>query len=313
MNPIANKSVNITINGITYTRFTDESGITSIPLGLNSGQYDVISKVDNTVANSVVTILSTVDGSDIVKMYRNGTQYYATFIDTNGKYLADGTDVKFNINGILYIRKVTGDKGQAGLNINLPQGEYIITAINPVNGEMHANNITVLPNIVDNKDIIKYYKNGTQYSVKLLGDDGKAVGAGEKVTFNVNGIFYTRQTDASGIATLNINLPPNDYIITADYKGCRVANNITILQVLNAEDITMKYRDGTQFVATLVNGQGKPYANQAVTFNINGVFYSRITDSSGQAKLNINLLAGEYIITSSYNGSNIANTITITA
>ena len=313
LNPIANKSVNITINGITYTRFTDESGITSIPLGLNSGQYDVISKVDNTVANSVVTILSTVDGSDIVKMYRNGTQYYATFIDTNGKYLADGTDVKFNINGILYIRKVTGDKGQAGLNINLPQGEYIITAINPVNGEMHANNITVLPNIVDNKDIIKYYKNGTQYSVKLLGDDGKAVGAGEKVTFNVNGIFYTRQTDASGIATLNINLPPNDYIITADYKGCRVANNITVLQVLNAEDITMKYRDGTQFVATLVNGQGKPYANQAVTFNINGVFYSRITDSSGQAKLNINLLAGEYIITSSYNGSNIANTITITA
>ena len=75
----------------------------------------------------------------------------------------------------------------------------------------------------------------------------------------------------------------------------------------------MKYRDGTQFVATLVNGQGKPYANQAVTFNINGVFYSRITDSSGQAKLNINLLAGEYIITSSYNGLDVANKITVTA
>ena len=75
----------------------------------------------------------------------------------------------------------------------------------------------------------------------------------------------------------------------------------------------MKYRDGTQFKANLVDGQGKPYANQAVIFNINGVFYNRMTDGNGQAKLNINLMPGEYIITSSYNGSSIANTIKISA
>ena len=75
----------------------------------------------------------------------------------------------------------------------------------------------------------------------------------------------------------------------------------------------MKYRDGTKFVATLVDGQGKPFAGQTIQFNINGVFYNRVTDSSGQAKLNINLQAGKYIITSSYNGANIANTITISA
>ena len=86
---------------------------------------------------------------------------------------------------------------------------------------------------------------------------------------------------------------------------------IVILPVLSAEDIDMKYRDGTKFVATLVDGQGKAYAGQNVTFNINGVFYNRLTDGNGQAKLNINLMAGEYIITSSYNGSNIANKITI--
>ena len=49
---------------------------------------------------------------------------------------------------------------------------------------MATNNITVLPTLVENKDIIKYYKNGTQYSVKVLGNDGKAVGAGENVTFS---------------------------------------------------------------------------------------------------------------------------------
>ena len=75
----------------------------------------------------------------------------------------------------------------------------------------------------------------------------------------------------------------------------------------------MKYRDGTKFVATLVDGQGKAYASQTIQFNINGVFYNRVTDSSGQAKLNINLQAGQYIITSSYNGANIANTVTVSA
>ena len=309
--PIAGKTVNMTINGVSYLRVSDNNGTVSIPLNLNSGVYDVTVVVDNITVKSLVTILSTVDGYDIVKMYRNATQYYATFIDTNGKYLADGIEVKFNINGIEYVRKITGGKGQAGLNINLPQGEYVITAINPVNGEMHANNITVLPTVVDNKDITKYYRNGTQYSVKALGADGKVVGKGEIVTFNINGVFYNRTTDENGIATLNINLPPSNYVITADYKGCRVANNITVLPVLNATDITMKYHDGTKFKANLVDGQGKPYKDQIIRFNINGKFYDRITDSNGQAALNINLPSGEYIITSTFNGCNVANKITV--
>ena len=61
--------------------------------------------------------------------------------------------------------------------------------------------------------------------------------------------------------------------------------------------------------STLINA----LANATVKFNINGVFYNRTTNASGQAKLNINLMAGEYIITSSYERCNIANTIKVTA
>ena len=313
-NPVVNQSVNITINGKTYTKDTDENGTASIALGLNSGVYNVTTAIDNnTFVESVVTILSTVNGTDVVKMYGNATQYYATFLDSEGKYLADGTVVKFNINGVMYERKVSDNKGLAKLNINLPAGEYVITAMNPVTGEKAANNITVLSIITENKDITKFYRNETQYTVKIIGEDGNVVGAGEPVTFNVNGVFYTRETDEFGIAKLNINLPPGDYVITAEYKGCKVSNDIKVLSVLTADDISMKYYDGTQFVATLVDGQGKPYAQQTIRFNINGVFYNKVTDSFGQAKLNINLLPGEYIITSSYNGLNTANKITITA
>ena len=126
-------------------------------------------------------------------------------------------------------------------------------------------------------------------------------------------MLWWKLYDANGIAKININFQPGDYVITAEYKGCVASNNIKVLPILNATDINMKYRDGTQFKATLVDGQGKPYAGQSVTFNVNGVFYNRQTDGTGTARLNINLMPGEYIITSSYNGSSIANTIKISA
>ncbi|WP_407420905.1 Ig-like domain repeat protein [Methanobrevibacter sp.] len=309
---IANKTVKININGVDYDRTTNANGTTSIALNLESGVYNVTTTVDNTTIDSVVTILTTVNGTDVVKVFRNDTQYYATFRDSQGNYLAQGSQVEFNINGVFYYR-YTGDKGLAKLNLNLEQGTYILTARNLQTGEMSSNNITVLPRITENNDLTKYYRNASQYTVKIIGDDGKAVGAGENVTFNINGVLYTRTTNASGIAKLNINLEPGKYIITASYGGCNVANNITVLPVLSATDLTKKYGTPDQFVATLVDGQGNPYAGQNVTFNVHGVFYQRTTDSEGHAKLNINLMPGEYIITSSYNGQNVANTIKVEA
>ncbi|MBO6110449.1 MAG: hypothetical protein J6P12_06295 [Methanobrevibacter sp.] len=243
-------------------------------------------------------------------MFRNDTQYYATFIDKQGKALPKDTTVRFNINGVMYERKVN-ENGTAKLNINLEAGEYIITATNPVTSEMHTNNITVLSNI-QSGDLVKYYKNESQYIVTLLGKDGKTVGAGESITFNINGVFYTRQTNASGQAKLNINLSPGKYIITGEYNDCRVSNTVEVIPVLTATDFVKSTSETKAFEAKLIDGQGNPLSKETVTFNINGVTYNRVTDSQGIAKLNINLQKGEYIITSSYNGQNIANTITVT-
>ena len=311
--PAAGKIVSFELNGKKYFRSTDKDGRATLRINLNVGSYSITSEIEGLKVKSNITIKPTVNGTDVVKVYRNATQYYATFRDRQGYYLNEGTVVTFNINGVMYERKISGSAGLAKLNLNLEQGNYVITATNPETGENAANNITIISRLIENRDITKYYRNGTQYTVKVLGDDGKAVGAGETVIFNINGVMYNRQTNELGIAKLNLNLQPDDYIITAEYKDCKVSNKIKILPVLSAEDISMKYRDGTQFVATLVDGQGKPLANEKVEFNINGVFYYRYTDSSGQAKLNINLQAGQYIITSSYNGANIANTVTISA
>ena len=90
-----------------------------------------------------------------------------------------------------------------------------------------------------------------------------------------------------------------------------MSNTIKVLSVLEANDLVMKYKDGSKFEAKILDGQGRPYAGQTVTFNINGVFYTKTTEADGIARLNINLPAGEYIITSMYNGLNVANKVTI--
>ena len=115
------------------------------------------------------------------------------------------------------------------MNINLPAGEYIITGYNPVTGEAHSNLIKVLARIVENNDLVKRYLNGSQYVVRIIGDDALPVGEGVSVEFNINGVFYTRYTNASGYAKLNINLPVGEYIITAYHNGCTVSNTIIVL------------------------------------------------------------------------------------
>ena len=73
-----------------------------------------------------------------------------------------------------------------------------------------------------------HYKDGSKFEVKVLDGTGKSVGAGKSVTFNINGVFYTRTTDSNGIARLNINLEVGTYVITSTYNGQNIANNIVI-------------------------------------------------------------------------------------
>ncbi|MBQ9025806.1 MAG: adhesin, partial [Methanobrevibacter sp.] len=128
---------------------------------------------------------------------------------------------------------------------------------------------------------------------------------------NIIGVLDQRTTDASGVATLNINLSPGTDIITAQYGYSVVSNKITVLTIIQSSDISMKYKDGTAFKARILNDVGKVSPGVNVTFNINGVFYIRTTDASGVAGLNINLLPGEYIITTMYKGLYASNWIRI--
>ena len=311
--PIVNATIYFNINGVDYVKSTDDNGTASMGLNLDSNVYavtvtyngsDIYSKISK---NVTVTINPSIIAKDLVKMYQNDTKFYAKFIGSDGKALVN-TTVRFNIHGVFYNR-TTNDDGIAELGIMLRPGNYILTAYNPVTGEEQGFNITVKSLIVQN-DLTKYYLNASKFEATIYDKNG-SLAVNKTVTFNIHGVFYTRSTDDKGVVSLGISLRPGEYIITTIYEGLAVGNNITVLPTLVTRDLNMTHEDGSNFTAQTLDGQGKPLANQNVTFNINGVFYNKVTDENGVASLAMRLMSGKYIITSYWNDFQTGNTIII--
>ena len=316
-NPLINQTVSITINGILYNRTTDGNGTFKMNINLDPNVYNFTvayngSDIYNSAfKNAKVTVLSVIESYDLVKYYKNESQYYATFLDKQGNPVANNTTVTFNINGVFYTR-YTNENGTAKLNINLIPANYIITSIHP-NGEKKGRNITVLSTILS-KDLVKYYKNESQYYATFLDKQGNPVANNTTVTFNINGVFYTRYTNENGTAKLNINLIPANYIITSIHPdGLQRGNNIFVNKTLITYDISQPCnKTGTAtFNAEVLDGQGRPLSNASVTFLIAGKVLTKITDEKGIAFINIKAYPGVYTITTTYNGYSVGKTLEI--
>ncbi|WP_427003401.1 adhesin [Methanobrevibacter intestini] len=277
------------INGMNYTKEL-VNGKASIGINLNPGNYTITTfypyadKITTKINN--IEVLSTIQANDVVKFFRNGTQYYAKFLDGSGNPLVNG-NVTFNINGVFY-KKQTNASGIAKLNIALLPNEYILTAIHP-SGLMYGSNITVLSTVFG-EDIVKFFRNGTQYYAKFLDDFGNPLVNGN-VTFNINGVLYEKQTDSEGIAKLNINLLPGEYILTAMHLNSEAKSNIIkVLTTISAEDISLvENKTGTLVIKTYDGA-----ANVSVI--IDGVKYIVKTNKEGIAALNLSLSKGDHAV-----------------
>ena len=300
--PLVNASVIFNINGVFYKKQTDDNGMAKLNINLRPGVYILTAMhPDVLMYGSNITVLSTILANDVVKFFRNGTQYCAKFLDGCGSPLVNAS-VTFNINGVLY-KKQTDYEGVARLNINLFPGKYILTAMHP-DGLMYGYNITVLSTI-HGDDIVKFFRNGTQYCAKFLDGCGSPL-VNASVIFNINGVFYKKQTDDNGMARLNIDLFPGEYILTAIHlNGEEKANIIKVLTTISAEDISLIENKSGVFVLKIHDGA------RNVSITIDGVEYIVQTDDGGVATLNVSLSKGNHAVLSKNlnSGEEIFNTI----
>lgn len=291
---------------------SDVGNVVSFDDDVETGDLDVdppsgIDDINNvTYSKSEDTREPVIYGEDLSMYYKNGSRYEVS-IYQDGKIInSQNNDSKviFNINGVNYTKELVNGKASIGINLN--PGNYTITTFYHYTDGLatKTNNIEVLSTILAN-DVVKFFRNGTQYCAKFLDGCGSPL-VNASVVFNINGVFYKKQTDDNGMARLNINLFPGEYILTAIHlNGEEKANIIKVLTTISAEDISLIENKSGVFVLKTHDGA------RNVSITINGVEYIVQTDDGGVATLNVSLSKGNHAVLSKNlnSGEEVFNTI----
>ncbi|AMK15160.1 Ig-like domain-containing protein [Methanobrevibacter olleyae] len=174
-------------------------------------------------------------------------------------------------------------------------------------------------NYYDGSKLVAYIKTSSNKPIKGL-----------KITFKVNGKIYNRTSDSNGKVVLGvtkgITLYPGTYSClvkfagTSTYAASSKTVTITVKKwntKLLANNLVCYYNDSVNLVATLQNSSSKSIKGKSISFLINGVTYSRTTDSSGKASLSLpKLNPGSYSCLVKFAGDRIntssSKTVTVT-
>ncbi len=149
------------------------------------------------------------------------------------------------------------------------------------------------------------------YSAKIVDEKGNPVNDIE-ITFIVDGKTYTAKTDAEGAANITLKLNVGSYPVNISIvNGDKATKKITVVERLSQSNLVMYYLDGSTFKAKVVGDDGEPVSGETIIMKVNGVTYKVKTDENGIAKLPIKLKPKTYVITSTYNGKTVKNTIKV--
>lgn len=291
---------------------SDVGNVVSFDDDVETGDLDVdppsgIDDINNvTYSKSEDTREPVIYGEDLSMYYKNGSRYEVSIYQDDKLINSQNNDSKviFNVNGVNYTKELVNGKASIGINLN--PGNYTITTFYHYTDGLatKTNNIEVLSTILAN-DVVKFFRNGTQYCAKFLDGCGSPL-VNASVIFNINGVFYKKQTDDNGMARLNIDLFPGEYILTAIHlNGEEKANIIKVLTTISAEDISLIENKSGVFVLKTHDGA------RNVSITIDGVEYIVQTDDGGVATLNVSLSKGNHAVLSKNlnSGEEIFNTI----
>ena len=227
--------IQITINGITYLKYTDSYGIARLNINLlarddpySVGLYfagnSVYSSVGGTFnmyvfqKDTLLTIIS--------NTVHKGNSLKIKLTDSTHIPIANKI-VKITINGVTY-EKVSNQQGIAQLNIKLNPNTYVASvAFESQSGYKSASTITKNILVCENNNLkstlltpLNNVVNPEDYfKVKLAdGVTGNPL-SGKTISITINGVNYYRTTDNNGIAQISLRLLSKTYEITSNFNG----------------------------------------------------------------------------------------------
>ena len=324
---LPNNQVQLTSNGnISSYGIIVNNHATVEFISNQTGEYELCSTVDYETLKTNITVLdnnkiiTVLESANLSMNFKDGSKFNSSLKTLNGTPLS-GKTIAITINGKTYYR-VTDDSGVASLNINLKEGYYSVScAFSEENYNLSTSNGIVI--VKDNNksfamfcspDLEMTYKDGTKFIATLKDSENKTL-KNKNVSLIVNGITYNRITNSDGEASLNINLKCGIYSITSYFKGdneftsSSATSKISIKNIDDNRKVTgINYYSNTvtkgeQFKLKLFNENGEVLSNSTIKITINGKTYSKTTNGEGVAKLNINLNSGHYKILSAFEGN----------
>ena len=271
---IQKAKVKITIDGKSYEKTTDSKGKCYIDLNLNSGTYTVLTsfqgsdKYNSQSLKSTVTIKSTIKATDFSKYYKNSAKYCAKFYNKKGKLLKN-VSIKFKLNSKEYSLKTNG-QGIAKLPIDLKPGKYAINILNSNTTESIRKSVTI-KSLIESSDLTLKEGDTAKFNVKIFNSYGK-LSPNKKVKITVNGKTYSKTTNKSGIASLDIKLKEGKYTITTEYSGLKSTNHITVNKAIKKTEI--------MHITLIPN-----YVNITIPYVFKNAYYSLKTGINGIIKM----------------------------
>ncbi len=185
-------------------------------------------------------------------------------------------------------------------------------AVEPVkeNATVEVNKTT---STITSSKVTGYNSFETTVTFKLTSDNKPL--ASKKVSILLNGVTYSRTTDANGEGSLSVNLKTGSYTAKFYYAGDNQTSDATATSTITVKDPTktklslgdkyINYRQGSKclFYVKLLTKDGKAIKNQWVTFKVAGKTYTAKTNNNGIAKIYLNLKKGTYTVKYSFKKS----------
>ena len=248
----------------------------------------------------------------LVKYYGEDKQLIVSII-SNSSLL--GEKINIIINDKSY-QSLINSTNKASFDLNISFGNYTGTISLDESSKYHSPsieaNITVHPT-VEAFDFTKVYGSSSKYYAIFCDSNGKLL-SNETVLIKVLNKTYKRTTSSDGIASLNINLNPGTYLITATnpLTGETRQNRIYVFKYLmENKNISQYYSYKATYKVRAYDRNGNIAKGVTVNIKVGSKTYKKTTDNEGYARLNINLMPGNYVIKASYNNYTVSNKITV--
>ena len=161
------------------------------------------------------------------------------------------------------------------------------------------------------------YDGGNYFSVKIVSADGKVAASGVNVTFTINKKSTTVQTDADGIAKVEITDIPKKYTMTTTFNGNSVENSVTVKHVIKAKKVSVKKKAKKFTLKATLKINGKLVNGKVIKFKLNGKTYKAKTNKKGVAQKKLNkkvikkLKKGKYPVKVTYKKDTIKTTVKV--